>query len=321
MKDELISVIIPIYNVEKYIYRCLESVINQTYTNLEIILVDDESPDNCPQICDEYKQKDNRVTVIHKKNGGLSDARNTGINKCKGRYITFVDSDDWLPLNAIEILYYNLIKENADISSGNLKEIFKNTTYVNTSEKSTTVTLNNEEAMQDLMYLHNLSNSASGKLYKKELFNHIKYPVGKLYEDLATTYRLFDISNKIVITDSIVYFYFQNSNSIMHKQYTNKRLESYKFVCEELVFINDNYPKIIKSAIYRLVFECLSILNDMPYICKDKKDIKATLKKYRKISIKDAKLSKKQKLLCYSSYFGQAGIKLAFKFRNIIKSR
>ena len=121
----LVSIIVPIYKVEPYLRRCLDSIVNQTYTNLEIILVDDGSPDGCPQICDEYAAKDNRRVVIHKENGGLSDARNAGLDSCKGEYVSFVDSDDWVDEKYIEILLNLATKENADVAKATGKGLLK----------------------------------------------------------------------------------------------------------------------------------------------------------------------------------------------------
>ena len=124
--EDLISIIIPVYKVEKYIYKCIDSVLNQTYKNLEIILVDDGSPDKCPEICEEYAKKDNRIKIIHKKNGGLSDARNAGLKVATGKYIGFVDSDDYIEKDMYQVLYNNIIKTNSDISIVNLKEVKEN---------------------------------------------------------------------------------------------------------------------------------------------------------------------------------------------------
>ena len=188
MKD-LISVIIPVYKVEEYINRCIDSVINQTYKNLEIILVDDGSPDGCPKICDEYAKKDSRIRVIHKQNGGLSDARNVGIDNANGKYITFIDSDDWIPIDSINILYKNLINTKSEISSGCLLEVFSDNrkNYSNNDYE----VYSKIEGLKNLFLLHDISNSASGKIYDISLFDNIRYPVGKLYEDLGTTYKLF----------------------------------------------------------------------------------------------------------------------------------
>lgn len=316
----LITVVVPIYNVEKYIHRCIDSIINQTYKDLEIILIDDDSPDNCPKICDEYVKKDDRIRVIHKKNGGLSDARNTGIKNAHGKYITFIDSDDWIPKDSIRILYEYLLKNDADIASGFLKE-----TYIYEDDVDYTnlicTSYDKKAALECLFYLHNFSNSASGKLYKTQLFNDIRYPKGKLYEDLGTTYKIFAKANKCISIDKIVYYYFQNEYSIVHSKFSQRRYDALIFANEALDYINNNFPDIINSAYYRIFYECLSIINDMPYFYRDKNKIFKLIRKYRKIVIKDEKLYKKQKNLCFASLFGQVGIKMAFKIKNILKMK
>lgn len=316
--DKLVSVIIPVYKVEEYLDRCVESVVNQTYENLEIILVDDGSPDECPKKCDEWSQRDKRIKVIHKPNGGLSDARNSGIGISKGSYLMFVDSDDWMPLDSIEILFFNLINTDSDISCGIIKNVF-NKRNINVKSTNDVYKYNRVDALEKLMYLHVFSNSASGKIYKASLFKNIKYPFGKHYEDLATTYKLFSKAKRIVSTTKVVYYYFQNNQGIMHKKYSTKRLEGLNFALEELDYVNKYYNSINKAAIYRLFFECLSILNDMPYSNQDKKNVNKYIKQYRKIVLNDPNLSKKQKLLCYSTFFGQFGIKLSFLLKNILQ--
>lgn len=316
---ELITIIIPVYNVEKYLDRCVESVLRQTYSNLEIILVDDGSPDKCPEMCDEYAKVDKRVKVIHKENGGLSDARNVGLCVAKGKYVSFVDSDDWIPINSIEVLYANLVETNSDISSGVLLEVFQ---YENESQfKNNYVKYETEESLKNLCLLHGLSNSASGKLYDIKLFENIKYPVSKLYEDLGTTYKVFAKTKNVVVSDMIVYFYFQNQDSIVHKKYSSKRLDAFAFAQEQESFIAKNYPKLKQFARYRTFYECLSILNDMPFNCTDKKNIKNYIKKYRKSVLKIPELYKKQRILCYASFGGQLGIKLAFKIKTYLKKK
>lgn len=320
--DNLVSVIIPVYNVEKYIKRCIDSVVNQTYKKIEIILIDDGSLDKSSKICDEYKEKDSRIEVFHKKNGGLSDARNYGLKKSKGKFVIFVDSDDWIPSNAIEIMIKKLIKNNVDIVSGKMKEVYSSIIKDNSREKSdiNTNVMSTEKALEKLMYLHNFSNSASAKIYKKNLFENVEYPKGKLYEDLGTTYKVFAKAKKIASIDSIVYYYYQNNNeSIMHKEYDEKRLDGLDFAIEELNFINQNFPNIKNAAIFRLYYECIAILNDMPFRCKEKKYVKQYIKKYKKIVLHDNNLYKKQKLLSYAPLFGQVGIKFAFKIKAQIK--
>ena len=209
----LVSVIIPVYKVEPYFRRCLDSVINQTYTNLEIILVDDGSPDNCPQICDEYALKDRRIVVIHKENGGLSDARNAGLNICKGDYITFVDSDDWVDLQYIEELFRLLTESDSDIAIGEnfqTNNIQSRPCYVINSFVYTS-----KEALVHLFEnTHAAFIISCGKLYKKELFSKLRFPVGKYHEDEYTTYILFYHSKQIAYTSQVLYYYYQRSDSI-----------------------------------------------------------------------------------------------------------
>ena len=209
----LVSIIIPIYNVEHYLKRCLDSVIRQTYTNLEIILVDDGSLDSCPQICDDYATDDNRIIVIHKKNGGLSDARNVGLNICKGDFITFIDSDDWINEKYIDTLLNLALKENADITIGeNIR------TDGNITVTTSTPQINSYTSNEALVHLFTKNHDAfiisCGKLYKKHLFSTLCFPIGKFHEDEFTTYILFYNSKKIVFTSEILYYYYQRAGSI-----------------------------------------------------------------------------------------------------------
>lgn len=235
--DKLISVIVPIFNVEKYLEKSVNSIINQTYKNIEIILVDDESPDNCGKICDEYSKKDNRIKVIHKKNGGLSDARNAGVKIAEGEYILFIDSDDWIENNMIEILYKNIKRYDADISICEFQEESTEGTILKSKTENKEIKVfNREEALYELILQDNITNHAWNKLYKKKLFEGIKYPKGKLMEDIGTTYRLFEKSNKIVYQNINLYHYIQRSTSILGN-ITEKRINDQ----EEAVFLRNEY--------------------------------------------------------------------------------
>ena len=249
--SDLISVVVPIYNVEKYLTKCIDSIINQTYKNLEIILVDDGSPDNCGKICDEYKKKDNRIKVIHKKNGGLSDARNEGIKIATGKYIGFIDSDDFVNLKMIEILYDLLKNNNADISVVSYKYYFGEEENNNESvEIKSPKILSNIDAITYLFDNNKLGNYAWNKLYKLSLFDDVKYPVGKKMEDLGTTYKLFSKSNKIVYSDTELYYYLQRGDSILHS--VDKKLCNDKFeLCyERFLDLKKDYPNLEENNIY-----------------------------------------------------------------------
>lgn len=204
----MISVIIPVYKVEKYLDCCIESVIQQTYTNLEIILVDDGSPDSCPQKCDEWKQRDSRIKVLHKQNGGLSSARNEGLNIMSGEYVFFIDSDDFIQQNALELLYNEMQKKEADIVVSALFS-FDNRDTVYKTNNVTFLSGTNE-----LFFLQKISNHACGKLYKSELFDNIRYPLNRNYEDIATTYMLFSKAKCVAYTDAGLYFYRIHNESI-----------------------------------------------------------------------------------------------------------
>lgn len=248
MEKELISIIVPVYNVEKYLNRCVESILAQTYDNLEIILVDDGSPDNCGNICDEYAKKDSRIIVLHKTNGGLSDARNRGINIAKGKYIGFVDSDDYIEKDMFEILY-NLCKENnADISMISYKEI-ENGIIINENSKYTNKIFeyNNIEAIKELLKDEKIKNYAWNKLYKKELFDEIEYPINMAYEDVGTTYKLFEKAKKIMWDDIPKYNYIRRSTSIVSKN-TYKNLKDFIDLSYKRYnhFENSIYSKEIK---------------------------------------------------------------------------
>ncbi|MFZ7133255.1 MAG: glycosyltransferase family 2 protein [Eubacteriales bacterium] len=264
--NELISIIVPIYKVEKYLHRCVDSILNQIYKNLEIILVDDGSPDNCGSICDEYKTKDYRIKVIHKKNGGLSDARNAGLELVNGDYICFLDSDDWIHEEYISKLYHLLIKTNSDISVCN---------FIRTSTENILINNFNEEIYEfsnvealgqfiDKLYVQMVV--SWGKLYKKKLFNNIRFPVGRIHEDEFITYKLIYKANKIVFSTAQLLYYWQRNESIMGVGFNIKyRLDALDALEERAEFLLEVGLDDISSKTYKSVFfiylEILAKLN------------------------------------------------------------
>lgn len=218
--EPLISVIVPIYHVEQYLRRCIDSIIGQTYKNLEIILVDDGSDDGCPAICDEYARKDNRIVVIHKDNGGLSDARNVGIDIAKGEYLAFVDSDDYIHRDMYRILMKELIKSDSDVSMSTYKYVYdgkldeQDITY---EEDYSIETMSGIQA-QYSYYSDDKKlelTVAWNKLYKKELFSDLRYPKGKIFEDEFTTYKALYRSKNICLVNLPLYYYLQRNDSII----------------------------------------------------------------------------------------------------------
>lgn len=220
---DLISVIVPIYNVEKYLENCLQSIISQTYKELEIILVDDGSTDNSGKIADNYSNLDCRVISVHKSNGGLSDARNAGLDIAKGKYIMFVDSDDYIPVDCIEYLYSSLIASNSSISIGRLKTTCNQDEKEYDVEKKSFI-YDRNESINQLLYANKYSVAAPGKLYLASLFDDIRFPIGKLHEDVFTTYKVFLKANRVFYGDKIVYYYYHRPGSIMLSEFSIKRL-------------------------------------------------------------------------------------------------
>lgn len=304
---DLISIVIPIYNVEMYLQRCIDSIINQSNNNIEIILVDDGSTDSCSSICDEYLKKDKRIKVIHKKNGGLSDARNAGIKIATGKYITFIDGDDYIDTFFVEKLYNAAISTNSDIVCCGIKAVYEdaNRHKINLSDKF--ISLSNIDALKDMLYQKNITNSACAKLYKIDLFNNIKFPFGKICEDLATTYRLFYKASKISFTKSAYYYYYQRSDSIIHKKFNTNRMIGLEFAKEETKFIKANCPKLTKAAINREFMECYYIIKNVPLNDNYKKEIneiKNTINNRRIIVLFDFNATLKSKIIAFISYGG-----------------
>ena len=243
--NKLISIVVPIYNMEKYLDKCINSIINQTYKNIEIILVDDGSTDKSSKIINKYKKLDKRIKAYYKKNGGLSDARNYGIDKATGEYIGFIDSDDYIEKNMYETLYNNIIKYNADISVVGFNVVYESTDIKNRVEyQEVTDKLeiyNRKEAFDLLFDANKFGNFAWNKLYKKELFKNIKYPLCKKMEDLGTTYKLVEISNKIVYEPLKLYNYFQRSGSIMNNKDLKFMKDIYLLSYERFIYYDNKY--------------------------------------------------------------------------------
>lgn len=245
--DMLVSVVVPIYKVEKYINKCIDSIINQTYKNLEIILVDDGSPDRCPQICDEYAKKDNRIKVIHKKNSGLGAARNTGIDAAKGEYIGFVDSDDWIMPNMYEEMLYCCENYQVAICECTISFIDEKGKEINviTSDYQE---MNKQNVLTNLFTYKINMNAAWNKLYKRHLFENIRYVEGKLYEDLSTTYKLIHKTDKIFYTNNTKYFYYQSPNSILRNNSKIVTADLLEFTEDVLEFVYFNYKNIFEEC-------------------------------------------------------------------------
>ena len=259
MENPLISVIVPIYKVEKYLSRCIDSIIGQTYTNLEIILVDDGSPDNCGKMCDKYSVQDKRIIVIHKANGGLSDARNAGIKIANGKYIAFIDSDDGVSTKYFEILYSLIKSYSADISLCSFVKTYNIDRFSVENVNSKIFVYTNIEALEEYFTVYYPQMVVAwGKLYKAGLFQHVRFPLGKVHEDEYTTYRLLYLSNKIVFTTEKLYYYLQTENSITREESQfNHRMQYLDALKERIDFFAKVKQEDLKNKTVRRYFTTL----------------------------------------------------------------
>lgn len=250
-----ISIIIPIYNVEKYLPACIESIINQSYQNLEIILVNDGSTDACPQICDYYAVKDNRIKVLHKQNGGSSEARNKGIRLVTGDFVGFVDSDDLISIDFYTTLLNLLVENDADIVECGFHEFknFEDLDDIKIHENLLSEIYDTETAMKASME-GSLSIVIWNKLYKKELLQDISFPIGKYIDDVFWTYKVFGKSKKTVKIQDKLYFYRQQSGSIMRSEFSLRRLDALLGLEEKIDYMKENFPRLENLAIKNFCF-------------------------------------------------------------------
>lgn len=287
--NPLVTVIVPVYKVEPYLRRCLDSIVNQTYRNLEIILIDDGSPDNCGVICDEYAEIDKRIKVIHKKNGGLSSARNVGLDVFKGEYVSFVDSDDVVSLDMIEYLYDLLSDNNAEISVC-LHEIVRDNHRWISFKNVNNQTVTPKECIKKLLYNDGVDTSACAKLYKASLFNNVRYPQGKLFEDIATTYKLFFNANRIALGNEAKYSYILRNSSIVGSSFNEKKLDLLEMTDEMGRNVLNVYPDLSKAVLRRRVYARFSTLNQLAR-CVDRKKEKNCIIKFIKDNTREILLN------------------------------
>lgn len=277
---DLISVIVPVFKVEQYLEKCVNSIINQTYKNLEIILVDDGSPDRCPEMCDNFAKKDKRIKVVHKQNGGLSDARNAGIDKSTGNLLMFVDSDDYLELNAIEILYNNLVQTNADISFSDFAFVYDDDEGIHNYENKIEV-YSKEEVIQRFALKGAVYFTVAWcKLVKREVLGNIRFPVGKLHEDEFTTYKIMFNASKIVRSSCTLYRYLQRSGSIMQSKTDKNHLHIFEASVERLKFYKENafdeYAEFATNYLMTIVYPYMFLQASRMF--EDKHKIKLQMK-------------------------------------------
>ena len=301
MKEELISIVIPVYNVRDYVGKCIESVICQTYKELEIIIVNDGSTDNSLDIVRKYERKDKRIKVIDKQNGGLSDARNTGLKQATGKYIMFLDSDDFIDRDMLSVLHCNLKKYNKKISICNRYYYYEDETKVlRFPNNNEIISMDKKEAYLNLLNFINFDMSAWAKLYDINIFKNIEFPVGKLSEDYYIMYLLFDKSNGVVYDSKPMLYYLQQRKGSITKK--TKLIMDYVYAAKkQLEFITKKYPDLQQYAesAYCLAYFTIynkSVVNGGKPSREFKKEMDNVVKTYSKSVYKNQYISKSRKL-------------------------
>lgn len=254
---DLITVIVPVYNVQLYLEVCLESIVKQTYNYLQIILVDDGSPDDCPHICDEWGKRDKRIEVIHKTNGGLSDARNVGLNYAKGHFICFVDSDDILDKHYIEWLHEAICTSNTKMAACDIQCFYDGDIIKTLNTKQSYKVYSSEEALNQILHGEGVRAIACNKLYSADILRGEKFVYGKQHEDEFFTYRIIDKAEKLAFIPAQLYYYRQHPGSIT-SSFSIKSLDALEAFLERLEFLKNKYPHLYKNDKIALCVLCVS---------------------------------------------------------------
>jgi len=309
----LISIIVPVYNVETYLAKCVDSILAQTYTNLEIFLVNDGSSDCCGKLCDEYAKEDKRIKVIHKKNGGLSDARNVAIDVATGEFITFIDSDDYVTDDYIMTLYSLIEKYECKVS------IALYNTFVEGSKPKVVNRVYREDcqtnikAIEEMFYQEKYDTASWAKLYHSSLFaTGIRYPKGIVYEDLATTYLLIFQSDKVAFCNRRIYNYLLRRDSIEGSSFSSKKMDSALKVCELMESHLDILGKVMQAYQCRMMSFFFHLLLKMPDGYEHRNMLYKRIKAMRWSVLCNSRARKKARVASLLSYFGLGVVKGVF---------
>lgn len=305
--EPLISVIIPAYNVEKYLERCLNSVIRQTYRNIEILLIDDGSTDQTGAICDRYADLDGRITVMHKDNSGQADCRNIAFQASSGEMICYVDSDDLIAEDYLEYLYQLLMKYGGDISMCGYRK-FSDKRAIRTEgidAGSHVQSMSGEEALESLLYQREVMTSPWAKLFHKKILEGILFPVGRLYEDLGMVYKTLVRAQKVIYGSAQKYYYYQRQGSTMQKRFEPRKMDRVYFAGDIRSAAVISFPGLVQAADCRFFVANFQTLKEIPMsggFPNEYKEICKNIKLYRKRVLYDRKAKKSARILACLSY-------------------
>ena len=263
METALISVIVPVYNVAQYLEKSIASIQKQTYQNLEIILVDDGATDESGRLCDAIAEQDDRVSVLHKKNEGLSQARNDGMKQAQGDYLIFIDSDDYIHPEMIQSLYEQLVQEDADVSSCGVMNVYANDESPQSANQDEDFVCDSQTFLREYLIGEKIPGTICNKLIKREIATALSFPKGLIYEDAYYHFDLIKLAKKYVINTKPYYYYFHRGDSITTKPYAEKDLAYIDIYQKFYNEVMKNYPDLKEVAFFRLAYAHFFILDKM----------------------------------------------------------
>jgi glycosyltransferase involved in cell wall biosynthesis len=294
--EELISVILPVYNVKDFLPKCVASVCGQTYKNLEILLVDDGATDGSGALCDQLAESDARIAVCHKPNGGLSDARNYGIARASGEYITCIDADDYVDSDYVEYLYELIRKYQTDLSVCQHRVVFSD--KVRDLGGTGDELISAHDSIRRMLYHDVVDTSAWAKLYRKSLFDGIQYPVGRIFEDIATTYKLMHKAGQIALGYESKYCYIMRATSIVNTGFSKKKLDLLEMTDQMAQEVLQWYPDLQSAVLRRQVYARFSTLNQMLHTeecAAERKEIIRYIRQHGKAVLRDPNTPKRDR--------------------------
>lgn len=316
MKNNLlISVIIPVYNSARYLPKCLDSIINQTYQNLEIICINDGSTDNSVKILQNYTKKDPRIKILNQKNAGLSTARNSGIKAATGKYITFVDSDDQIKPTMLKDMISTLQDSHADIAVCSFKEIYPNGKITHFNKNHPKKAYNTASALKAMLKEEGFMVSATMKLFPTKYFKNVKFPVGKLHEDVGTTYKLIMQAPKIVFLPNEYYIYNHHNNSIIKSKFDARKLDLITLTDQMCDDIDQKYPALKNVTNERRMRARFSILRQIPLQNLETKNLVKYLKTHRTYITQNPEATKADKIALKLALTSPKLFQLAYKVK------
>lgn len=300
---EKVSIVVPVYNVEDYLKYCVDSLINQSYKNIEIILVDDGSTDDSGRICDEYAQEDDRVRVLHIENGGLSNARNTGVNVASAEWVIFIDSDDYYDRRTVEYLVQLQKKYAVDLVATSVIEVrdFQSDDFIGSLTDIDSLKLDRYTALKEMFYGNIVGTHPGGKLYKKEILMKFPFPKGMIYEDLAVSFEHIGACNEIAVGYINLYKYYRRPGSIVNSSYSDKFLDFYKAIELNREYVERDYPndpEMKKAVNARYVFNGLHVVHAMlgSHMYDQVNKIRKEYRRYWKDILINSHITRKNKL-------------------------